>query len=73
MVLLCRNSYTLRYLPKVWRGVNVVYIPNIPKARTKDPEQPKTYIFTFENHGKVDRPAHKVKVPRQDRHLLHKI
>jgi hypothetical protein len=38
MVLLCRDSYTLGYLPKAWRGVKVVYIP---KAGTKDPEQPK--------------------------------
>jgi hypothetical protein len=39
-VLLCRASYTLRYLPKAWRGVKVVYVP---KAWTKDPKQPKSY------------------------------
>jgi hypothetical protein len=38
IVLLCKPSYTLGYLP--WRGVKVVYIT---KARTKDPEQPKSY------------------------------
>jgi hypothetical protein len=40
IVLLCRASYTLGYLPKAWRGVKAVYIP---KAGTKDPEQPKSY------------------------------
>jgi hypothetical protein len=40
IVLLCRASYTLGYLTKTWRGVKVVYIP---KAGTKDPEQPKSY------------------------------
>jgi hypothetical protein len=57
IVLLCRSSYTLGYLRKPWRDVKVVYKP-------KDPEQPisLTY-FLFENHEKVDRPAHKVEVP----------
>jgi hypothetical protein len=40
IVLLCRASYTLGYLPKAWQGVKVVYIP---KAGTKDSEQPKSY------------------------------
>jgi hypothetical protein len=40
IVLLCRTSYTLGYQPKAWRGVKMVYIP---KAGTKDPEQPKSY------------------------------
>jgi hypothetical protein len=44
----------------------VVYIP---KAGTKDPEQPLSYrpisltSFLLKTNGKVDRPAYKVDVP----------
>jgi hypothetical protein len=66
IVLLCRASYTLGYLPKAWRGVKVVYIP---KAETKDSEQPKLYrpisltSFLLKTMDKADIPAHKVVVP----------